>query len=215
MMLLASGTTLYATWSNGTTTGSIRRSIDNGVTWTGLPDITLMGTNFCPDLAVDGTTGDLLYANEPNRQFARLPTGAPAWANIGSIGGGSAFTDFAGRGPWIYATGSINSVSRGPTAAGVPFTSVTQPVANSNNLRSMDADSAGNLYMSLNMSATQVRLYHWVAGAAALDVATVDLTAMGGGNAIPATATPGTAPASITAVYSAAANPIQVWVQTY
>ena len=211
--LTGQGSAIYVTWSKPGNITSVRRSPNNGLGWTSLPNVTLSGTNYCPDLGFDASTGDLILQNEVERQIFRLPETASNWILVGAVGPWTSYTDSAVGGPWAYATGTIASVSRAPVARGAAFTTASSPVANTDSYRSLDVDAKGNMVMSLRMGGTAVRIYRWDADQPTI-TRTNDVTVVNGAG-ITAIAAPPAGDASVTAIHTIPSQPILVHVQAY
>jgi hypothetical protein len=208
LTLAAGGTQISASWSVAGTSTPVFRSTNDGVSWSALPAAVAMGTNYCPDL-IALPTGELYLGNEGGRAVQRLPNGAPSWLTVGMVGAPTAFTDFAGGGPWLYATGAGNAVDRGPLGP-MTGTSGSSMVPSSDNLRSMDVDPAGNLAFALRETPSQLRIYSWVSGAPSMDPGVI---VSGTGALTPAIAAIPTRRGSVTAFSSSVG--VQVHVQVY
>lgn len=210
--LAYNATGLFASWSDPTTSSPVYKSVNDGATWTALPPAPASGINYCPDLFFNAA-GDLVIANEVARTVYKLPTGAAAWTLVGNLGNATLYTEFAAGGTSIFGTGTAASVERAPIDAFTAATVVSAPMASSTPLRSMGADSAGNLAFAFQLDNTHVRIHRWPAASATLDVG-IDVTTAGT-NPIPATVALPSSKGSITAVYSAGAAGIQVWTSVY
>jgi hypothetical protein len=204
--------TLYASWSNSTTASPVYTSTDDGATWTALPSAPAVSRNYCPDLAFN-SAGELVLANEVNRTVYKLPTAAASWTLVGNLNPATTYTDFAAGGTFIFGTGSTTSVQRAPIDAFAAADIVSAPMGSGTNLRTMGADSAGNLAFAFQLNGTQVRIHRWTAAATTFDVG-IDVTT-GGSSPIPATAPLPNNKGSVTAVSSSGAAGIQVWVEVY
>jgi Stigma-specific protein, Stig1 len=163
------GTALFATFSSGDPASVVRvyRSDDAASSWAAFGAPMVAGPNYCPDLFALGAT-ELIMANESGRQVFRSGVAAPSWTQIGVIGAGTPFTDFALGGTQLFATGGSTNVERATvTATGVTGI-VSATVLNGSQARSLDADASGNLAMALQTSSTEFAIYSWPASAPAL-----------------------------------------------
>lgn len=198
--LVARDNALFATWSNATAQSPVFKSIDDGASWTSIGPVALAGTNYCPDLLF-GPMGELLLANEVNREVFLYSPAMMSWSRIGTVSNPTGFTDFAAGGSWIYGTGGVNSIQRSPLLMVGMNASVSAGLVTGDNARSMDADGAGNLAFAVRITAGTLQVLSWQAGAAAIDAPFLVNTPPAGPNIVATAAHPNLR-ASVTAIYN-------------